>query len=535
MGNILTYLKWRGDLTFAECPFCEVDNLVLAELSYLDLFGIVPAVEQGGGISVTEAAEEFYRAESKNKCVGGPDDEFFSVLSNSKRFKNAVLSKFTEVFDEDSQTDFAAMHINLDDETVYVAFRGTSAALVGWREDFSMSFQLMPSQKLAAEYLKATADDENLRYRVGGHSKGGNLAVYAVMMYPEDKCERIIEVYSNDGPGFCKELFDMNAYTRIRSKIIRIVPEFSVIGSLFELDPPTMIVASNADGFPQHEGMSWQVEGDKFLTCEKRSEKCEFCNSIIDKWLESVDFEHRKTFTKDLFDSLEAGGAKNLHDLAQSGFDEFEDILLSIAQSEDKTKVMIGRFIKSFFSSFGNISFEKLLREKEMIRGIALFLIGMIVMIVPKFAAQCVGSILALAAIILLGKRLLDCAFSKEKTVRQKKPRMIFQMLLMCATAGLIAQQSLLLRFSGVLLGFLFLLAAYKWAKSALEKDTKSIARISHMVFAVVSFMMGMVPIITSGLALWQYAFTAGSFLLLYGTGQILHAMYVNGKGGEAK
>lgn len=531
MGNIMTYLKWRGDLTFAERAFCEVDNLVISELAYLDLSGIVPAPQQGGEISVIEAFEKYDCSKHENNCSDGPPPEYLSVLASSNRYKNVMLSKYVEVLDQDSQIDFSAMHIKLGDGTVYVVFRGTSDWLVGWREDFSMSFQLMPSQKLAAEYLKTTiSEGTDLKYRIGGHSKGGNLAVYASMMCPAEQQEQIIEIYSNDGPGLCDELFDMEQYRRVQTKLIRIVPEFSVIGSLFEHETPTKIVASDGNGIYQHEGMTWQVEGDCFLTCEARSEKCEFYNRLFDQWIESASLEQRKTFTRDLFDALESGGAKKRSELSKSRFEDFEAILLSVIQSESKTKIVIGKLVKSFFATFRSIQLKKLICEKEMIQGSVLFLLGLFLMIVPEFATQFLGVSLGVISTTWLGKKQLDCAFSETGTVQQRKQRLVLQMLLMCVVVFLVAQKRLFLRFSGVLLGCLFLFLAFKWAGAALEKDVGKGARICCMALAFVSFLLGMVPIVSMGLTLWNYVFAVGSFILIYGTGEILHAMYINGQ-----
>lgn len=512
MGNILTYLKWRGDLTFRERAFCEVDNLVLAELSYLDFSGIVPSPEQGGEISIEAAAEKYYTGPKReNRCSDGPPTDFLSILAKSARYQKVLLSKYVERLDEDLQTDFSAIHITLGDGTVYVAYRGTSDWLVGWREDFSMSFQLMPAQELAAEYLKTTVSkDSDLKYRVGGHSKGGNLAVYASMTYPAKGQDRIIEIYSNDGPGFCEELFDMEQYSKIQSRLIRIVPQFSVIGSLFEHEFPARIVKSSGNGVYQHDGMTWQIEGDAFLTCEERSEKCEFYNSLLDRWIESASMEQRKEFTNDLFDALEAGGAKKGSDLAKTGFENFEGILLSVVQSDRKTKIVIGKLFQSLFKTFRSIQFKKLIHEKEMIRGGMLFLAGLVLMVVPEFAARFLGVSLGGAVVIWIGKKQLDCAFSEKETVLQKKQRMILQMILMCIVVFLVAQQSFLLRFSGVLLGCLFLYTAFQQFRNAFDKSRGKATRIGYIILGSFSFLMGMVPVVSLGLTLWRYVFTAG-------------------------
>lgn len=326
MGNIMTYLKWRGDLTFEERPFCEVDNLVLSKLAYLDFSHIVPGVEEGNTLTLAKVSQLYYEQVRKKTCASGSSEDFLSTMAASRRYQGVLLSKLEDVEDPATQTEFTALHITLGDGTVYAAFRGTNDSLMGWREDFSMSFQLMPSQKLAAAYLEKTMDSKECRYRVGGHSKGGNLAVYAAMLLPEEKQAQILNVYSNGGSGLCQEIIDLGQYERLQGKLVRIVPEFSVIGSLFEHEAPTKIVVSSASGLSQHDGFTWEVEGDSFTTRKELSKEAKFYNEIFDQWIESADREQRETFTKDLFDALEAGGAKRRSDLPHTGFEGFESV-----------------------------------------------------------------------------------------------------------------------------------------------------------------------------------------------------------------
>lgn len=530
MGNLYTYLKWRGDLTFTERPFCEVDNLVLSELAYLDLAGIVPGLEEDSYIELEQAAELFYGQSRGSQCADGPSADFLSMMAASSRFGKVKLSRFMERLDEQTGTDFCALHIELDDGTVYAAFRGTSDSLLGWREDFSMSFQLMPAQKLAAEYLEQTLNREDVRYRVGGHSKGGNLAVYAAMMLPEEKQARVMEVYSNDGPGLCPDFADMERYRAVSKKLTRIVPEFSVIGALFENEAPTKIVKSSISGLHQHDGVTWQIEGDHFCTVEKRSAACEYYNHIFDQWIESATMEQRKAFTKDLFDALEAGGAKKRSELAESGFDGFEAILLSVIRSEGKTKVVIGKFLKSFLAAFGSVQFAGLFREKKALQGAALFVLGVFLMALPEFAAQCVGAGIGLAGAVWLGKEQLKYAFTPQQDPPKSKAKMVVNMVLMCAAVFLVAQKSLLLHLSNFLMGGIFLVFAYRWARQGVDKSAALPVRAAHMLFAVLALAMGVVPIITAGLVLRQYVFSAGILVTIFGTAKILHSMYENGK-----
>lgn len=310
MGNIYTYIKWRGDLSFQEREFCDADNLVLSQFVYADLSGFVPTREEGGYISLEEAFDKIKQSCRKDFFEEKNINYIVNLMAATKRYSKLKLFNYTDILDEETGTQFAAMHIGIDDKTVYVAFRGTDDNLLGWREDFSMSFQLMPSQKLATDYLKNTiCEDKN--YIVGGHSKGGNLAVYASMNLNENQLGSIIEIYNNDGPGISEDIVDIKNYNQISLKLKRIVPQFSIIGSLFEREKPTEIVLSSAEGFMQHDILSWQIEGDHLLLTDTLSKSCQFCNEIFDNWIESGTPEQKKSFTNDFFQRIRSRRCHN--------------------------------------------------------------------------------------------------------------------------------------------------------------------------------------------------------------------------------
>jgi hypothetical protein len=353
MGNIITYLKRRGNQTFSERPFCEVDNLVLSELAYWDMRGIVPEIDQEKSVTLGRAAR-LYEAQHEHKAALSSSQNLLRVMASTDRYRNVRLSRYADVLDERTHTEFSALQIDLGDGTAYVAFRGSGDYILGWREDFGMSFQKMGSQEMATAYLEKTIEPGK-KYRVGGHSKGGNLAVYASMMCPAQKRTQIIEIYNNDGPGLCRDIIDMKRYKRIRSRLIRIVPEYSVIGMLFANEPPTKIVASTASGLAQHDAMSWVVEGDSFLRKQSLSKECQIYDRIFDEWIEEAPMEQRKAFTRDFFDALEAGGSKRFSQLGKGGPGEFAVILLAILRSESMTKSALGRLLKALFTAHEKI------------------------------------------------------------------------------------------------------------------------------------------------------------------------------------
>jgi hypothetical protein len=249
VDNISSYIRWRGDITFAEREFNLVDNLVLAQLAYVDFSAVASA---SGSVTLADAYD-IIKASGTYQTLILKDfsDDLLAEAARSVRFGNTKISNVVDECDAERQIQFAALHFALDDGSIYVAFRGTDVSFVGWREDFMMGFTLVPSQTAAVEYLKETMD-VNTIYRVGGQSKGGNLAVYSSMMLESRQQERIIAVYDNDGPGLSAELIETEGYVAIYSKLIRVLPEYSVIGNLFEhKDCETVIVKSSASGITQ--------------------------------------------------------------------------------------------------------------------------------------------------------------------------------------------------------------------------------------------------------------------------------------------
>ena len=194
------------------------------------------------------------------------------LMANSKRYSGLKLSNYIDLYDEDKKSQFAAFHIEIDDKYNYVAIRGTDMSIVGWQEDFRMAHEVVPAQRYATRYLNRTVTD-NKKYYIGGHSKGGNLAVYAASMCHEDIQNKIENIFDNDGPGFLKDYLESESYKRIRGRIVRIVPEYCVIGMLLEHDLNPIIVGSNLDGIIQHDLMSWQVDGCNLNKKDKLSEQ----------------------------------------------------------------------------------------------------------------------------------------------------------------------------------------------------------------------------------------------------------------------
>ena len=321
MGNIMDYISWRGDLTFAQSPFNEVDNLILACFSYVNLDRI-PAVTRQKGIELKKLVKEFKKLHTIKELEA--DKSFIRLapfmmfeMAESVRFGNCVIRNYVNEIVTEAEQQFSAVEIVLDDGTSYISFRGTDDTIIGWKEDFNLSTGVVPAQERAVEYMQRISDKAYGMLRVGGHSKGGNLAIYGSVMC-KSAHDKILEIYSNDGPGFSKEFQESPETAEMMPKIIRIIPEYSIIGTLLEHEKQPIIVASTSRGLLQHDGFSWEVQGPGLVRRDSLNKTALRFIEILHKWIDGMDTEQKRLLIEDLFATLQASGCENLSEV-QSG------------------------------------------------------------------------------------------------------------------------------------------------------------------------------------------------------------------------
>jgi hypothetical protein len=334
MDNITDYVRWVGGTGFEGRPFSRVDNIVLCQLSYLDLKDIPEINEEGGVMTLREAVMSLTNLGFSIRKMAPDDSERFTALvkaaANSKRFGDLYISSFTDILNEEDSIQFSAMTFSPEKKGgwAFVAYRGTDSTIAGWKEDFMTSFMLTSSQTMAEDYLRNALKSFDT-VLVGGHSKGGNLAVYAAAVLPDDLFGRVEHIYSNDGPGFCPEVLKEDLIKRANPKTTRIIPEFSVVGSLFapEIDD-SYIVKSDKQMAEQHELCSWGIDhGDLLLSAEGLDPLAERINMGIDKWIYSVDINERRRFINAFFDSMSEDGTQTIEEFTAQGTKGWERIL----------------------------------------------------------------------------------------------------------------------------------------------------------------------------------------------------------------
>ncbi len=322
MGTIYDYLSWRGDLAFSEAAPNEVDCLIFSMISYLDFEGIVPSAHDESGITLRGAATKLQsRVRDPKKMVSGvliPKDigPLFRKLKETRRFRGVELKAFVNEIDEKTEKQFAALTFLLDDGTAVVTYRGTDDTLVGWKEDMNMCYlPVIPSQEAAVEYLRQAATAHSGPLICTGHSKGGNLAVYATVKSQKAIRKRIKGVYSHEGPGFSRSLLDDPVYLEMRPVIRNLVPQSTVVGILLEHDDHLTVVKSRQTGLLQHNGLSWEVMGSSFVHLKNTAPESRRADKTINQWIKDMTPEQRAEFSAAVYQLFSVEGVKTLTDL----------------------------------------------------------------------------------------------------------------------------------------------------------------------------------------------------------------------------
>ena len=365
MANVFDYIKWRGDLSFEQSPLNETDALIFCELSYIFFDGIVPEDSADGCVTLREAAEIFFERNagrdeiSLGEIVPKEIVPLFRAAAASVRFSEIPLSHFVNVVDDETVEQFSAISFYPDGDSVFVAYRGTDDTITGWREDFRMAFLTpVPAQKRAEEYLKKAAEDAK-RIFIGGHSKGGNLALWAAMSSSNEIAERIARVYNFDGPGFLDDVWQSELYGRIADKITTVIPTGSVVGLLLKYDKSYRVTKSSAKNYLyQHDALTWEVEGTEFVCDEDVAPDVKRAHEIVGKWIYSMEPDERRAFVEGFFDILCSTNAKTVTDLAANR----SAVLKAFSNIEPETRQALMSGVK-FFLGEGKSAITESIRE----------------------------------------------------------------------------------------------------------------------------------------------------------------------------
>lgn len=369
MGNMMDYLDWRGDLSLAREPFNEVDNLLMSYLAYVRLDGIAPAPGEPPR-PLKEVGEQFFQIHSeeylkKEKSLTRLAWKVVPKLMESPRFNGSRVRNYVNYISQENEVQFCALEILLDDGTSYVAYRGTDDTIVGWKEDFLMVTGEVPAQSTAVEYLNYIGRNSGYLLRVGGHSKGGNLAVYAAAQCEPEIQQRILKVYNNDGPGFRQEFLDSDGLAAVQSKIVRIIPEASIVGMLMLHNTKPQVIESSQKGTMQHDALSWEVMGNHFVRAKELSKSSEFFDRTLKNWMDGIEESGREAFINDLFSVFEAPGVETFTELQEGGLRSVKAILEQADELQPESKKIVQQLLMSFLNTSTEYLSAPLLAKRE--------------------------------------------------------------------------------------------------------------------------------------------------------------------------
>lgn len=350
MGDIISYVKEKGNLSFEEWELNDVDSLILSQLSYLD-FQNTLAEQRKFSISLSALKElQYSEAFVQNTLSPKKNKELFFAAAESKRFGGIFPAYYINILDTKNEKQFAAITFRLAKHTYYIAYRGTDGSFVGWKEDLNLSFSKnIPAQLDAVYYFEEVSKRRRGIFLLGGHSKGGNLAVYAAMTCHTKSKKKITAIYNHDGPGFLPEVFSLEEYQEVSKLIHKTIPQTAIVGLLLEQHGDYSVVESDAFAFLQHDPFSWVVENGAFVPIKSVTFFSEYTNKTLNTWINQLDMETRKLFVETLYHVLKSTNAKTFPELLEQGGEAMRLFIKNLRATDPEVKKLMNQTISELF------------------------------------------------------------------------------------------------------------------------------------------------------------------------------------------
>lgn len=360
MKNLLHYVR-HTDKTFEELPFNRADALVLCWLSYFNfpdyLCGSQPVaiknLRERGLLSDKEMFSDTYtRARASKKM--------FAVLENSKRFSGIKLSSFRSETDDEKVKQFAALCVEFLPDTYFIAFKGTGVLFTGWKEDLNLACTFpIPSQQSAEKYLiEQMRLHANGRFFVGGHSKGGNVALYASVNLPADLQEKIIQVFSFEGPGYMRDIYSDSGYLNIKDRVVKLVPNASFVGMLLEKQESFLVIKSKALSLLQHDPFFWVIKNNDFCYVKRRTRFSVRLERALNVWVDELSFEERERVLALIYSALNSLDTNDVCVLFKQFYRQIPALFKSYKRFESDDK--------KFFKEKGKRLFSLIIKKQKV-------------------------------------------------------------------------------------------------------------------------------------------------------------------------
>ncbi len=352
MENIIDYVKEWGKYSLNEKPFNEVDSLVLCQMVYFNYKEFVPGFEES---NVPVCIQSIYVHPDRDRILDDywyreNNKELFASAAQSRRFGNLKMNYYVNIINEETQTQFSAMTYILEDKNAYIAYRGTDATIVGWKEDLNLAFSKpLHSQQLAVEYMDRVAGYIGGSFYAGGHSKGGNLAVYAAMNCKPETRDSLLKVFNNDGPGFRPEIRQLGHYEAIAGRIMKFIPRSSLVGTILEDQDDYELIESKGVGMLQHNAYSWKIEEGAFLRSKSMKSGKILRDAALNEWILSLSESEIHSFVDTLYDVVAASEASNVFEFGADWKKCTQSVFEAAKELDETTRKSIAKIIRSLF------------------------------------------------------------------------------------------------------------------------------------------------------------------------------------------
>ncbi len=518
MANIIDYVLWRGDLPFSEKTINTVDNLIFCHLAYLDLSELF---RDDTRMTIREVWENIGDNPKFRMLAQAADDrKLLEVCAYSERFSDIVISDYEDNTEASKNKQFAAMTFHIDEKNAYIVFRGTDDTIVGWKEDFMMSYCRVPAQQQALEYTRRmlTINDNCF---IGGHSKGANLALYSAAYLNDSEFAKVRKVYLNDGPGFCGDVLDTNLIEKVDHKCIRITPEFCIVGEIFEPSiSESYIVKSSASQMLQHSILSWQIIGDGLELTKEHDAISENINALFDKFVEKMEnLQDRQSFVDSIFNTMAENGAITIADFMKGGPGALENLVITvIGENEDGTNPLKS-VTDSVTEDIKRTSIGRMVVSKSdkmtIFRIISSVLIAASCIIIPENFLSVAFAILSFGVVAYQLSMTIYHVAKSGWNIFKERVRINISIVLLVAYAVLIVKDSALFLFSSILFGIFFFMNAYRFLMKFHESKGNRPQRIRYCFQVILSALFGGYLAVGPEAGIRTYTFSLGVYILI--------------------
>ena len=354
MSNIIDYAQGLKAYSFDKVFFKDLDVLALTEVAYLPFEQIITE----GEITLEKLAQYYTTLNGEKgeilSVITTPRIDLLRILGRSARYGTIEAFDFINKIDSNIERQFSAITYRLEDEKYLVVFRGTDENLIGWKEDFHMTFMHeVPAQQSAYQYLEKRMTEYPGEYIVSGHSKGGNLAIYACSKLDEEKQNSVTGIYAFDAPGLHESLLESDGFLRIKDRIASYIPQDSMVSVLLEPPVNAKVVKSNAILLLQHDTFSWEVGQIDFVQIENQSQLSIHADKVISSWLDTMSNNEKQEFSDVIFDVFLESGINKFADITVDTPKKIINIVNNMTRlTSEQKKMTIQVFFKLFNAQF---------------------------------------------------------------------------------------------------------------------------------------------------------------------------------------